>query len=249
MKRLAHLVVLYVGVACPALAAELPGPAPLPAPAYVPGPPPFYSWTGYYIGANLGWDWSSINLADTAGSIFANTTSSSFLGGGQIGLNYQLGLSVLIGAEVEFDWISNAQKTITATNLTSTAAATINDRWLTTFTGRLGYVWDRVLIYGKGGGVYAGWNTPTLTVGTTPVALSGAPSNDWGWTAGFGVEWAFWGTWSVRAEYDFVSLASQTYTAATLRRSVFGGDVITVNNVDNHLITVGVNYKFNYSPR
>jgi outer membrane immunogenic protein len=122
---------------------------------------------------------------------------------------------------------------------------TIDNRWLTTFTGRLGYTWDRVLIYGRGGGVWPGPNPPALSVGTMPVALSG-PSNNWGWTAGFGVEWAFWGTWSVRAEYDFVSLVGQTYTAATLGRSVFGGDVITTNNDDIQLLTVGVNYKFNY---
>jgi outer membrane immunogenic protein len=245
MKRLAHLVALCVGVTCPALAAELPGPAPLPAPAYVREPPPFYSWTGYYIGANSGWDWSSITLGDTAGSISTNTTSNSFLGGGQIGFNYQLGQSVLIGAEADFDWIPNTQSTITAKNRTSTAAVTINNRWLTSFTGRLGYAWDRVLIYGKGGGVWIGPNTPALTVGTTPVALSG-PSNNWGWTAGFGVEWAFWGSWSVRAEYDFVSLVSQTYTAGTLGRSVFSGDVITASNGEIQLLAVGVNYKFNY---
>jgi outer membrane immunogenic protein len=114
-------------------------------------------------------------------------------------------------------------------------------RWLTTVTGRLGYAFDRVLVYGKGGGAWVGSSNPGITVGGVPFAPSTSSSNT-GWTAGFGVEWAFVGTWSVRAEYDFVGLNNQSFTVPALGN--FPGDVIASNNRDFQMFTVGLNYKF-----
>jgi hypothetical protein len=53
-----------------------------------------------------------------------------------------------------FDWLPNTQNTITVTNGANTANVTLNNRWLTTVTGKLGYAWGSfpVLLYGKGGG-------------------------------------------------------------------------------------------------
>jgi outer membrane immunogenic protein len=81
---------------------------------------------------------------------------------------------------------------------------TLNKRWLTTATGKLGYAWDRVLLYGKGGGAWVGANNPNLAVGGFGQTLSGGTTNNFGWTAGVGIEWAFAGNWSARAEYDLM---------------------------------------------
>ena len=101
-----------------ALAADLP-PAPMPprAPAaYVPAPIPYYNWTGIYIGGNIGGIFSSgPTVSDTLGSSFASTTSQSFLGGGQVGANYQFWGGVVIGAEADFDWLPNTKNGYTAT--------------------------------------------------------------------------------------------------------------------------------------
>ena len=104
-----------------------------------------------------------------------------------------------------FDWLPNTTNTFNATDAGAaaggTASATINNRWLTTATGKLGYAWDRVLLYGKGGGAWVGANNPGLTVNGAPAAFTSSTTNgNFGWTAGVGVEWAFWGTWSARAE-------------------------------------------------
>jgi outer membrane immunogenic protein len=103
-----------------------------------------------------------------------------------------------------FDWLPNTTNTFNATGAGpaagSTASATLNKRWLTTATGKLGYAWDRVLVYGKGGGAWVGQNNPTLTVNGAPAAVAGSSTNNFGWTAGIGVEWAFVGNWSARAE-------------------------------------------------
>ena len=127
---------------------------------------------GFYVGGNLGAGWSGVGtFSDSAGSTFSSTTNSTFVGGGQFGLNYEFYSGVVIGAEVMFDWAPNTQNTLTISNPGSSATATINSRWLTTVTGKLGYAWDRVLVYGKGGGAWVGADTPSLTTpGGTPIS-------------------------------------------------------------------------------
>ena len=183
-------------------------PGPIPPPVYA---APVYNWTGLYIGGNIGAAWSGLsgsNFSDTLGSTFTAPTNVQFMGGGQVGVNYQFWSGVVIGAEVMFDWLASSPNTqITATAPDGTAAFmdTINNRWLTTATGRLGYAWDRVLLYGKAGGAWLGAGSPGISVGGAPVALTSSSGSDFGWTA-FGLEWAFWNNWSVRAEYDYIGL-------------------------------------------
>lgn len=254
MKRLAFAAALSVCAASSTLAADFPpyaGPPRGPAPYYAPPPvaPPPYSWGGFYVGGNLGAGWSGVGtFSDSAGSTFSSTTSSTFVGGGQFGLNYEFYSGVVIGAEVMFDWAPNTQNTITFGNpvpapLGSSATATINSRWLTTLTGKLGYAWDRLLVYGKAGGAWVGADTPSLTTpGGVVFPISGNSSNS-GWTAGIGIEWAFAGPWSARAEYDFIGLSNETFTVGP-GPAPFGGDTINTNNRNIQLLTVGLNYKF-----
>ena len=169
MKRILMASAVAFAAGGQALAADLPPPmAPPPrAPAtYVPVAP-LYNWSGFYIGGNLGAGWNSTgSITDTAGSTFGTTTNTSFLGGGQVGVNYEFWGGVVVGAEAMFDWLPNTKNTINATNAggATNAAANINNRWLTTATGKLGYAWDRVLLYGKGGGAWVGVSNPSLTV-------------------------------------------------------------------------------------
>ena len=110
------------------------------------------NWSGFYIGGNLGAGWNSTgSITDTFGSTFGTTTNTQFLGGGQVGVNYEFWGGVVVGAEAMFDWLPNTSNTISVTNAASgTASATINNRWLTTATGKLGYAWDRVLAVWQG---------------------------------------------------------------------------------------------------
>jgi outer membrane immunogenic protein len=231
-------------------AADLPAAAPISQPAYL---PPVYSWTGFYIGGNIGAGWSGLsdtntNFSDTLGSTFSASTNAQFLGGAQVGVNYEFANGIVIGAEALFDWASNSQNAIvTATDPTGTVAANIgtsNARWLTTVSGRLGYAWDRVLLYAKGGGAWVATNTPAISVAGTPasfISISNTTSS--GYTAGFGVEWAFSGNWSVRAEYAYIGLPNQTFTVAPAAPT-FGGDVITFSNRNISMVTGAINYKF-----
>ena len=176
------------------------------------------------------------------------TTNTSFLGGGQVGVNYEFWSFFVIGAEAMFDWLPNTQNTVNVTNTTitpgttNTAAVTLNNRWVTMATGKLGYAWDRVLLYGKGGGAWVGTSSPGLTVNNVPASFtSTSNNNNFGATVGLGVEWAFAGNWSARAEWDAILLQNQSFTVSG---SAFGTDTITVNNRSINMFTAALNYKF-----
>jgi outer membrane immunogenic protein len=258
MKRVAFALAFCIGAGSVALAADLPPPyvPPPRAPAmYVPVVPP-YSWGGFYIGGNLGAGWNSGgSVSDTFGSTFTGSgQTTKFLGGGQVGVNYEFYSGVVIGAEAMFDWLPNTTNTFNATNSsiiaapgTNTASATLNSRWLTTATGKLGYAWDRVLVYGKGGGAWVGANNPNLTVNGAGVTLSNNTTTNFGWTAGIGVEWAFAYSWSARVEYDFIGLQNQSITVpgtAGPGSAAFNGDTLNFNNRNISMLTAGLNYKF-----
>ena len=133
-KRVALLIVLNVFGGA-AWAADLPLKAPA-APAY-------YDWTGFYLGGNLGAANGTTSFSDTIRplpSTFSSSNPASFIGGGQFGINYEFRSGLVVGAEAMFDWLANAPTTFTASNLTAgTATGTINNRWITMATGKVGF--------------------------------------------------------------------------------------------------------------
>ena len=252
MKRLVFALGFSASIGSLAVAADLPTVAPIPPPVYLPAPPLIYNWTGFYIGGNLGGGWNGGSFSDPIGNSFSPNTRAQFLGGGQVGLNYQFNNGVLVGVEADFDSLANTANTnaiglVNTLNTPgptgSTASVTVNNRWLTTVTGRLGWAWDRVLLYGKGGGAWVGSNNPTLTINGAAVAILTNNSNA-GWTAGLGAEWAFWGNWSARIEYDFVGLNNQSFIIPTSVGGLPAGDQFNGNNRNIQMLNVGVNYKF-----
>ncbi len=212
-------------------------------------PPVAYSWSGLYIGSNIGAAWqglSASNFSDTIGSAFTAPTNVQFAGGGQVGVNYQFRSGIVVGAEAMFDWLPrtvNAAITATAPDNTAAFLGTINNRSLITATGRLGYAWDRILFYGKGGAAWVGSSNPDISIGSLPVAVTGGNDSSFGWTAGFGLEWAFLNDWSLRAEYDYIGLSDRTYTVAS-GPTIFGGDVITYRYPGFSVMNLAINYKF-----
>src|SRR5262245_17375023 len=127
-------------------AADLPMKAPPPAPL----PPPF-SWTGFYIGGNIGGAWGQRHVNDGLfGFDFSNTSDGVFIGGGQVGFNYQTG-GFVIGIEGDFDWANNSDNNnggvlVPGVGLIRVSA---NDKWITTVAARLGFTFGQALFYGK----------------------------------------------------------------------------------------------------
>ena len=126
-------------------------------PAYAP-----YNWSGLYIGGHLGYAWSDEDAIFTGTGLSGALDPSGFLAGGQIGVNWQVG-SWVFGVEGDMSWTG-------ADGATSIAGATVttDHNWYATLAGRLGFAWDRWLIYGKGGAAWmdADYATAAGTAGS-----------------------------------------------------------------------------------
>jgi outer membrane immunogenic protein len=251
-KILLALSALAIGTVA-ASAADL-APAPYQkAPVVV--PPPVFSWTGFYVGANIGGAWANNNWTDTLfGTNFNNGNNGAFIGGGQIGGNYQIGQFV-IGGEWDFDWAANNNNGgngVLIPALGNTYLLTNNDRWITTVAARFGWAIDHWLLYGKAGGGWVGTNNWNLTNVTTGVALgcgnfvTNCSNSIGGWLVGAGFEYAFTNNWTVKVEYDYLGLGNRTINIPATAPDAIAGDTFTSNNNNVQMVKVGVNYLFNW---
>jgi outer membrane immunogenic protein len=219
-----------------------------------PPPPPVFSWTGFYVGANFGGAWASNNWTDTLFLTNFNNNNNNngvFIGGGQIGGNYQIG-SFVVGGEWDFDWAGNNNNN-GGTGVVVPAGAiavTNNNRWITTVAARFGYAIDHWLLYGKAGGGWVGNNNLTVTNVTTGVSLTcgnfnNCSNNNGGWLVGAGFEYAFAPNWTVKAEYNYLGLGSRTLLIPAAA-PLLAGDTFTSNNRNIQMVKIGVNYLFNW---
>ena len=245
LLRATALTSLLLGTSLAANAADLP-PAPPMAPrapvAYIPAVPMF-SWTGFYIGGNLGGAWGRGNVVDSLfGVNFTNGNSASFVGGGQVGGNYQIG-SFVVGAEADFDWFANNNNSGNGTAVgPAILRVSANDRWETTLAARFGYAWDHALFYGKAGGGWVGaGNFAVTNVGTGGSVTVSNGNTNVGWLVGAGFEYAFTQNWTARLEYDYLALNNASYTVTV---PGVGVDTFTNGGRNVQTFTVGVNYLF-----
>src|SRR5438105_2360238 len=167
-------------------------------------PIPIFSWTGCYIGGQLGGGWGHKDWQDVSSDGFflgghevIREDVSGFVGGGQIGCNYQLASNWMIG--IEGEGLGAGIDGSVADPFRPSQTLRAKTDWIAAVTGRLGWTWDRFVFYGKGGGAWAGDKFHVDFFGT-PADASVTRS---GWTVGFGLEWAFAPNWTVFAEYDY----------------------------------------------
>ena len=189
------LLAVAIGLAASqASAADLPRKAP----AYVPPAPPPLTWTGCYIGANVGGAWGRFRLEGPfGGSAEQSTNNASFVGGGQIGCDYQFSGGWVIGFRNMFDGTTNSRdrafNVVDATGtLVATGAAELRMRWFDALTGRIGYSWQpNSLLYFQGGGVWSRVeaNLVVTDTATGAVFAGSASTTKTGWTIGGGWEY------------------------------------------------------------
>jgi outer membrane immunogenic protein len=214
-----------------------------------PPPPPVFSWTGFYLGGNLGGAWGHGTVTDTFNGInFGGTRNGVFIGGGQAGFNYQIS-NIVLGVEGDFGWAANNNNSSDGVAVPALGGnivqVTSNNRWLTTVAGRLGVAFDRVLFYGKGGGGWVGNNSFTVTNFTTGASISGGSSTNSGWLAGVGLEWAFANNWTAKIEYDYLGLNSRSFTVPA-GSPFLAGDTFNTGSNNVQTVKVGINYLFNW---
>lgn len=193
-----------------ASAADMPLKAPPAAPAVS-------TWTGFYLGVQGGGVFSHevgttlfSTVLSTAGSQTAGDVDGA-VGGFEVGYNYQLSQSWLIGVQGDWSWTGANGSTSRASNIAGiTLNGTTNDRWIATATGRVGYLTNDWLLYGKAGGAWMRANYGAnamagpvfLEVGTTSVTRSG-------FTAGIGVEHKLSRNITGKIEYDYLDFGTK----------------------------------------
>ena len=237
MKRilLATVAMAALGSAS-ALAADLPQ-----RPAYKAEPvmmAPAPTWTGCYIGGNIGGAFGNASASTPGGEVSGN--GSGFAGGGQIGCDYQFGGGFVIGFRELLDYTSNNKSgTIGAAPLAGTVV-NFNNQWFDTLTGRLGYaVQPTWLLYFQGGAAWA----HTSTNFSGPLTSGQTSNSRTGWTIGGGVEWMFAPHWSAFLEGNYMDFGSNSGSV-----TVAGGNgpvvfPVTVKTTESNVL-VGVNYHF-----
>jgi outer membrane immunogenic protein len=232
------------------------------APAYVPPPAPVLSWTGWNVGLNAGATWfnnNNINIVSAgvfnpagfnpdimnqgaagATANLSNGNKVGFIGGGQIGYNWQF-TNWVAGIEADIQGISQSGGNVTATTsvlanngvpIITTLDASKKVDWLGTVRGRLGVLaWPTMLIYATGGLAYGEVRSSinisqshavSDTFGATAASFSETRT---GWTAGAGAEWLFAPMWGAKLEYLYYDLGDVSYNAGVLNAAFTDGFV------------------------
>ena len=263
-KTLFAVAAAAVLAASPALAADLAR-----APMYTKAPPmpqAVPSWTGFYIGADVGGLWTHGNAAWTglpsAAAFGVNPTSggtdaSSVVAGVHAGYNYQFAPVWVAGLEGDWSWThargSNAQPwTVFGTGAVVPGAATSMSstlNWLSSIRGRLGYlVTPQLMAYATGGAAWGDvhYGASATNPVTTYAATTSLNRTADGFVVGGGLEWALNKNWSLRGEYLFYHLYSSEGVVAAGTPVAFAGfpSSFTWSNTNIGEARGGISYKF-----
>lgn len=227
-----------------------------------------FSWTGCYVGGHVGGGWSRTGFTDPAiaTGVAGTVTTTGVLPGDRIGVSGDGVVGgVQAGCDYQFsnNWVIGIAGDFAGTDIHGVAndpffagksgnPATLSSRtdWVASVTGRVGYTWDRFLVYGKGGVGFAHDRYSLnnfVTVGGffcgPPffIACNASTSTDRvGWTAGAGVEWAFAPNWSALVEYNHYGFDSKRVGFVNPAGSTAFLDI----RQDIDIVKVGVNYRF-----
>jgi outer membrane immunogenic protein len=206
---------------------------------------PVYDWSGFYIGLNGGGASSRecLTITSVAGAtVFPNSEgchdATGGLVGGQVGYRWQAA-NWVFGVEAQGDWAD-----LTGSNSSLRAIIPFTNRTkidgIGLFTGQVGYAWNNMLLYVKGGAAVTD-NKYSSFFTATGIQFNQASDTRWGAAVGTGLEFGFAPNWSVAVEYDHLFMGNPNVT--------FPASAIAVTRSDNirqdvDIGTVRVNYRF-----
>jgi outer membrane immunogenic protein len=242
MKKfwLTSVGLVALGMAAPASAADLA------ARPYTKAPPApvvaIYDWTGFYIGINGGggsahkcWDFVTPATGVLVAEGCHNATGGTI--GGQIGYRWQTA-NWVFGIEGQGNWAD-----FSGSNTSLFFAPDFNRSRVDAFgllTGQVGYAWNNVLFYVKGGAAVTGDKFDVFS-GTIGLLLTSANNTRWGGTVGAGLEFGFAQNWSVGVEYDHLFMGTRNINFTTPGGLLFENERIR-QGVDIGLVRL--NYRF-----
>lgn len=228
MRRLLLAAVSVAALAAPAAAADI---RPVTKAPVAPAPiEQVYNWTGFYIGGHVGAGFAGSNT-------FGN--DAKFLGGGQIGFDYQFAPNWVAGVEAQYSWLGGNNNGNNGLAFAPAGLVTLDNKAIGSVTGRLGYAFGPVLAYAKGGYAFVDRDFNVTNFGA-PVAVTTSGRSRDGYTVGAGLEYMFAPSWSAKAEYQYYDFGKTTITAGPA--PIVG---TTVKN-DEHTAKVGLNYRFTW---
>lgn len=211
-----------------ALAADMTVKAPVVAPVPL--------WNGFYIGVHGGYGAGSSRIVDPSLALAQDRytmDTKGALAGAQVGANWQFD-NIVIGAELDLSWAS-IKGSRPADPAVITSGLTVAYHALATGTGRVGYAFDNLLAYVKGGVAWASLNSQSFTGTPFPTDINYQRT---GLIGGVGLEYALTRNLSARAEYNYLYFGPAAIALSTR---------ISTQNIDHdlHLVKVGLNYRFN----
>ena len=221
-----------------ATAADLGGP---PRRSIKDAPPPSYapafSWTGFYLGAHLGYGWSDLDwqFANTPGIATGHTGGGGLIGG-QIGYNLQVNQLVFgLEADMSGSWVDG---NTACPNAGFSCSHSLN--WLASVRGRAGVAVNanRTLLYATAGGAWADVDYAATDVATGVSFGTGQSERHWGWVAGAGIEHMLAPNLTTRIEYLYYGFDTVTAPAGALGAGPAALDLST------QTLRFGLNLKF-----
>jgi outer membrane immunogenic protein len=252
MKKflLGTIGLIALGMTAPASAADLA------ARPYAKAPPvavAMYDWSGFYIGLNGGGGWSHKcwdlnNFAGIAAPAAIREGCHDATGGivgGQVGYRWQ-SASWVFGLEAQGDWAdlrgSNQSLLLALAGLPPLLTNQSKINGLGLFTGQVGYAWNSVLWYVKGGAAVTSDKYNGFVTGTS-VGFDSASETRWGGAVGTGLEVGFAPNWSVAVEYDHLFMGSRNVTFTGVPQIPFQTRTDNIRQ-DVDMVTARINYRF-----
>jgi outer membrane immunogenic protein len=205
-----------------------------------------FSWSGFYVGGNVGGAWSDLSHNVTYPN--GNTENykfdpSSFAGGVQAGYQIQMG-TIVLGLEGGLTGFDLADSKVASTDVIANQTRRSDVDWLFTLTPRIGFAMDKWMVYLKGGYANAEvWRGSTAT--STGALLTGTNRREDGWTIGTGFEYAVAPWVSLGVDYSYVNIDPKVRVANSSPQFVGAGTFGTSINsdIDLHLVTARINFK------
>jgi outer membrane immunogenic protein len=268
-KKLLLVSSALVACSASAFAADLPSRrAP---PVYVPPLPMFFTWSGSYVGVTAGYAFDTDHSFRTVGNAalqaaninagvrpgYVRERSSGFTGGGEIGYNYQFMNSgflggnggIVVGVEADAQYVGPGHTDVLSGTTGALNSFHSRTDYVGTVRGRLGYGFDRFLVYGTGGFAYGGVHDNVNFAGAVPFT-GGRSTMRTGYAYGGGMAYAL----PVTSFVNFFHSSAVTLKAEFIRYDLGRSSVLlaaptgasytsTVRTTGN-LVRAGIDYKF-----
>jgi outer membrane immunogenic protein len=211
----------------------------------VPAPPPapIFTWTGFYVGGQIGYQWGTVTraayFADGAfNALMPPISAHGVVGGAHGGYNYQMNQFV-VGLEGDIAGTGLSGGGLDANGGIYAAGHVPLEG---SIRGRIGFAWDRAMLYATGGVAFATVSSyaTNLTNGLTDNFKNGLV----GWTIGTGLEYAVDKNWSIRTEYRYTDYGNFDAIQTNSTAGIPGGPINSHQLLTANKVEVGFSYKF-----